>query len=206
MCKSFIKIGYCENYDQCPLRHPEGICLHWRRGHCEKDSQCFYRHPDEELGTVQNDESRTPDYKRKRTLSNQNGSTENHFLYQKVLELSKVIEDQKLKTASSQQHLYASQMLPENTSRQLPTHFSRQQNIQEHLTRPSEHVNQFPRQNLPMQFPRASVPNQIRHQTPTNPYNTPAGPAQPVLMPSWGLGNTAAQWGPQEFFQGNQPQ
>ena len=181
--------------------------MQWSRGHCDKDVLCFYRHPDEESGSAQNVEYRTPDFKRKRTFSNQNqqgspsGSAENNFLYQKVRELSNQIEAQKYTIASSHQSHYSNKILPENITRQLPSQFPREQLYRPNL---SEHADQFTRPSQSVQFSRGNLSDQVRNQTTPNLYTTPAGQAQPVPMPTWGL--PTAQWVPQEFFQGNQTQ
>ena len=162
------------------MRHPTGVCLHWKKGYCERDSLCFYRHPDEEFGAmVSNDGSNSPNFKRKRTFSNQNtpnvasNPSENNFLYQKVLELTKELEDQKVKIASSQNNTPSRQTAIQQFSRQnLP--------------------DQFPRQSTPVQFPGHNVqqpgPPMIPRQDLPSVYTTAAGPVQPVPMPSWGLG------------------
>ena len=187
VCKSYSKVGFCENYDQCLLRHPVGVCLHWKRGRCEKDDAlCFYRHPDDEFGSVhENDGSKSPNFKRKRTFSNQNishssnNSSENHFLYQKVLDLTRKLEEQKVVQNVS---------LMEQTSRKnMSDQFSRQNTS-----------DQFPRQNV--QIPRPATPSN---------YVTTAGQTQPMQMPSWGLGlgqagHTMPPWGNPGFYQGHQ--
>ena len=144
VCKSYSKTSFCENEKSCTMRHPIGICLHWKKGYCDKDSQCFYRHPEEEFGSmIQNDGSSSPTLKRKRTFSNQNNqnttpvtnnSSETHFLYQKVMELTKELEEQKAKIASSQMSTPSQQAGPQLLSRP---------NMQD----------QFCRQSTPVQYP-----------------------------------------------------
>ena len=94
VCFNFSKYGTCENEQTCPRRHPSGICNRWKRGVCDKEMECFYRHPLEE-------EASGP---RKRTLSNQQmfqndknqrmseqspRKQEEHFLFQKMMDLEK---------------------------------------------------------------------------------------------------------------------
>ena len=71
LCRSYSKIGRCEDDISCQLRHPTGICIDWRRGVCEQDDQCLYRHPNEDHGTLQSRSSyqNEDEGKRKRTSS-----------------------------------------------------------------------------------------------------------------------------------------
>ena len=112
VCRSFSKNAVCENHDQCLKRHPEGVCLHWKKGHCTKDDTCFFRHPENEFGTMQH----SPDYKRKRTFSNSyspNQKSSQDFLYQKFLEVSKELKFQKAKNASREAEQYLRQNQPQ---------------------------------------------------------------------------------------------
>ena len=185
VCKSFSKTAFCDNHDKCPMRHPEGVCLHWRRGRCEKESFCFYRHPEDELGIMKNDGSRTPDPKRKRTFSNHNNSTspdrssENHFLYQKVLELEKQLEAKNNPNQIRQEPVPRSKLI--------------------------DRSDQYSRQSQLEQFQRTNVPEQFTRQVPGPSYYGPTvGPVQPIPVTSWGVSRVMPQWGSQEMYPGNQ--
>ena len=183
VCKSFSKLAFCENQEQCPLRHPTGICMYWRGGQCEKEFMCFYRHPEDEFGSMKNDGQRTPDLKRRRTFSNQNiscspdRSSENNFVYQKVLELTKQLEAQNNPRQSDQ-------MSRSNLSDQ---------------------SEQFSRQSQPGKFVRTGTSDQTSRQPDPSYFTTPTGPVQPMQVPGWSMGHMVVpQWGTQEMFQGNQ--
>ena len=144
---------------------------------------------------IQNDGSSSPTLKRKRTFSNQNNqnttpvtnnSSENHFLYQKVMELTKELEEQKAKIASSQMSTPSQQAGPQLLSRP---------NMQD----------QFCRQSTPVQYPgqavhltRQSDPSMFPRQDLAGVY--PTGPPQPVPMTSWSIvqpGSAVPHWGHQ---------
>ena len=184
---SYSKIGFCENQEECPKRHPVGVCLHWRRGYCDKEeASCFYRHPDDEFGVMKNDGSRTPDMKRKRTLSGQNiasspKSSENHFLYQKVLDITRQLEA-KNEIRQPRQEPVSRQNLPDR-----PENFLCQ--------------NQFQRTTAPDQFTRQAIPGYFA--TPVTDF-AQLSPVQPVPVPGWTMGNVMPQWGTQGVYPGNQ--
>ena len=184
---SYSKIGFCENQEQCPKRHPVGICLHWKRGYCDKEeATCFYRHPEEEFGVMKGDGSRTPDLKRKRKLSNPNiasspDRSDSHFLYQKVIELTRKL-DAKNET---------NQARPESVPRA------------SHADRPE----QYPHQNQSNQFQRISSADQFTRQAVPSYYAAPVAdyapvrPVQPVA--GWNMSNVMPQWGCQGGYAGN---
>ena len=151
-------------------------------------------------------DSRTPELKRKRTFSNQtspnqstgpnSNSTENHFLYQKLAEVTKELEVQKAKNANFQ---------PEIITRQ---------NQMSHF--PAQHMTGIiPRQNVTAQPPRhpshfAMYANTVPGQA--QPKDCMTGQALPMVgMPApvagWGvqMGPNMSQWGTgQEFYPANQ--
>ena len=142
VCKAFSKMGFCKDEDECPDRHPAGVCLQWRRALCEKGLLCFYQHPDKEYGTLAKEGSYRGDQESKRKRSNSNeyfpttksvrtlysNSTEtetakpstDHFLYERMCKLEKELEFQKRK--SMQPPVYKYMMTPSLTPAPPTTH------------------------------------------------------------------------------------
>ena len=180
VCKSFSKHGSCDNYDDCLLRHPTGICLHWKKGHCNKDDMCFYRHPADEFGSMM--DSQSPNMKRKRTFSNPNSpnqpnvSTDNHFLYQKYIQVSKELDAEKAKNSN---------LITDQIARQNPQ-----------FTAPNP-ANHFPGQNMSLQ----SHPANITGFYVTHPDGSTAGQAQHNFIgqahPTVSVAAPALGWGAQ---------
>ena len=113
VCKTFSKHGFCKDEEECPERHPTGVCLQWRRSICEKGLQCFYQHPDKEHGTLAK-EGATKEaefVKRKRSSSNESSpnnksartndsgtrstNSNGNFLYERMFAIEKELENQK---------------------------------------------------------------------------------------------------------------
>ena len=140
-------------------------------------------------------DSRTPDFKRKRTFSNPNspnqlsGSSENHFLYQKVLELSKELNNQKMRSTNFQQeqvsrHIHPSQYSAQNTGQNVAFQPSRlQQPTGLYASHPSSTGQALPKDGMTGQA-------------------LPTGGAS-LPMPVWGVNTMPSmpQWG-QGFYQG----
>ena len=145
-------------------------------------------------------ESRTPDLKRKRTSSNPNSPNppkENSFLYQKILDLTKELDAQRIRNTSLQVNQISRQNLPP----------------------------QYLAPGLPGQFPRQNLTGQTSRQSPAgfymvhpstagqaHPKDNMTGQAHPTAnvslpVPGWGLhmGPNMSQWSAgQEFFPLNQ--
>ena len=144
-------------------------------------------------------DSRTPDPKRKRTFSNQTSpsqrmaSSDNHLLYQKLIDMSKELEAEKMKN-----------LQPGPIPRENPSLYFQPQNIH----------GITPRQNLATQPPRlpnhyAMFPGSVAGQA--QPNNGMTGQAHPTVraplqVPGWEAqsGSSQPQWGAgQDFYPAN---
>ena len=182
------------------MRHPAGVCLHWKKGQCNKGDMCFYHHPDAEFGIMQQD-PRSPALKRRRTFSNPSspnqptGSSENAFLYQKFLEVSKELEMEKSRNAGLQ-----IDQTPRSTNHiaQNPTmHFPRQNVTM--ISRPTNMTGYY------AIHPSGSVAGQA-HPKDSFPGQAHPNSGMAVPMSGWaGQTGTSMQWGTgQDFFPTNQ--
>ena len=168
---------------------------------------CFYRHPDAEFGSMQ--DSRSPALKRRRTFSNPSspnqptgisnqptGTSENAFLYQKFLEVSKELEMEKSRNAGLQMD-----QIPRSTNHiaQNPTiHFPRQNVTM--LSRPTNNMTGYYAIH-----PAGSVAGQA-HPKDSFPGQAHPNSRMAVPMSGWaGQTGTSMQWGPgQDYFPTNQ--
>jgi hypothetical protein len=117
VCRSYSKYGFCKEEDECLDRHPEGVCLQWRRSLCDKGLQCFYQHPDREYGSLAKEglSRGSEETKRKRSQSNESppppksagafnkdiepANSKDHFLSERMFALEKEIENQKRRSS-----------------------------------------------------------------------------------------------------------
>ena len=107
VCKTFSKLGFCNGEEECPDRHPTGVCLQWRRAICDKDLHCFYQHPQKEHGSLARggNKKETEEGKRKRSSSSEPSPSKSAktkteisspkvdpFLYDRMSKLEKELE------------------------------------------------------------------------------------------------------------------
>ena len=150
--------------------------------------------PADEFGSMQ-DGGRTPDLKRKRNFSNQSspsqpsGPVDNHFLYQKLIDVTKELEAQKMQNSNFQSESISRQnQMPRFPAQSLPGITARQ-----------NATAQPPRQ--PSHF--AMFPGQAQPSDPMTGQAHPTVHIQPLA--GWGVqGHGVPQWGTgQEFYQAN---
>lgn len=139
VCKTYSKLGFCEEEERCLDRHPTGVCLQWRRAICDKGVKCFYQHPDKEYGSISkegsskdaqevkrkrsNSGSFSPSVKAPRTESERSiTSAADPFLYERMAKLEKEVE--MYRRNNQQQHLNQPQqmfMMAPNVAQAQPT-------------------------------------------------------------------------------------
>ena len=101
VCTTYSQFGKCDQGNQCPGKHPSGICNRWRDGNCHlKTEDCQFRHPE-----VITNENKEGEHKRKRSsespftskakntkMDGRNENSRNDFLCESISNLHRKMD------------------------------------------------------------------------------------------------------------------